>query len=149
MFYIRGRVTDVKFNFEEGDAGYYAIITLEGERIRIISSSAPIDRSSEVVVAVGSRLHDGSFTAIACYIIDKSVFADDWDPITVFLIIIFLGSSLFALLVEPAHSDGMWGSIAALVFGGLGMYFVFCYKQFHRAKAVILSSLSPDKTGQN
>ncbi|PTR17123.1 hypothetical protein C8R31_101279 [Nitrosospira sp. Nsp2] len=135
MFLISGRVTEVEFNFQDGDEAYYAIVTLDGERVRIISSSAPVGTSSEIVVAVESRLHDGSFTAIACCVRDKNVFADDWNLTTIFLIILFLSSSLFALPGKPTSGGEPW-PVIALFFGGFGTYLVFRYKQFNDAKAV-------------
>ena len=148
MFLISGRVTDVEFNFEDGDVTYYAIVTLDGERIRIISSSVPVDTSSEIVVAVDSRLHDGSFISIACYVRGKNVFADGWDLTTIFLIIFFVGIGLFFLIVESRPESEIWQTSFALFSLGFGIFAISRYKQFHDAQAAILRGLQTKPEGK-
>ena len=141
MFLISGRVTDVAFNYEEGDAAYYAIVTVNGQRIRIIASSVPIGTSSEIVVAVESRKEDGSLMAIACFIKDKNVFADSWDWRLIFIITFFISIGLFFLTVELMPGSELWQMGFALFSLGFGAFWISRYKQFHNAKAAILYSM--------
>jgi hypothetical protein len=147
MFLISGRVTDVEFNFQDGDVTYYAIVALDGQRIRIISSSVPVDTLSEIVVAVESRLHDGSYIAIACYVRGKNVFADGWDLTTIFLINFFVGIGLFFLIVDARSESQIWQTGLALFSLGFGIFAISRYKQFHDAKAAILRALQTKPEG--
>jgi hypothetical protein len=148
MFLISGRVSEVTFNYQDGDAAYYAIVTVNGELIRVISSSVPIDTSSELVVAVGSPEDDGSFVAIACFIKNENVFADDRDWGLIFIITLFVCIGIFFLSVEFSRGSEIWQPCFALFSLGFGAFWISRYKRFHNAKAAICDSLGK-KTTEN